>query len=319
MTLFDNDQTSAVQSSIDETPRLSLKAAIVSGAEPLRAADGLWGKVGHLLRRDWLGLAATTFLALLLLTTVVGSFILGDAARTANLQIRFVPPLSTEHGWEYVLGSDALGRSFLARLTVAARTTMLISVTAVIAAALVGAFIGMVVGYARGRLDKMTMRIADVMLAFPSLLLALIVLYTLGADLFSLILVLALARIAMYTRVARAETLAVRERVYIRASRAFGAGSIRIVSTQILPVIANPLIALATLEFAMVMLAESALSFLGLGVTEPNVTWGGLIAEGRNYLQGAWWVALLPGLAITVTAISTNILAELVRKAADSE
>ncbi|PWU55415.1 ABC transporter permease [Micromonospora globispora] len=319
MTLLNNDQENVENDSAEEAPRLSLRAAARSGPEPLRAADGLWRKVGHLLRRDVLGIAATTYLVLLLLTTVVGSFVLADSARNTNLHLRFVPPLSTQYGWEYVLGSDALGRSFLAQLTVAARTTLLISIGAVIAAAVVGALIGTVVGYARGRLDKVAMRIADVMLAFPSLLLALIVLYTLGAGLGSLILVLALARIAMYTRVARAETLAVRERVFIRASRAFGAGSLRIVCTQILPVIANPLVALATLEFALVMLAESALSFLGLGVHEPDVTWGGLIAEGRNYLQHAWWIALLPGLAITLTAIATNVLAELVRKAAESE
>jgi peptide/nickel transport system permease protein len=319
MTLFKNDQAAAGTDPIADGPRLSLNAVASAGSEPIRVADGLWRKVSYLLRRDALGMTATTYLVLLLLATVIGSFVLGEAARTTNLQLRFVPPLSTEYGWQYILGSDALGRSFLARLVVAARTTMIIAVAAVIGAALLGAFIGMMVGYARGRLDKLVMRVADVMLAFPSLLLALIVLYTIGANLGSLILVLALARIAMYTRVARAETLAVRERVYIRASRAFGAGAARIVSTQILPVIANPLIALATLEFAMVMLAESALSFLGLGVREPDVTWGGLIAEGRNYLEGAWWVALLPGLAITLTAISTNVLAELIRKAAESE
>ena len=319
MTLFRNDQVGTDKSLVEDGPRISLNAAVSAGSEPVRAADGLWRKVRYLLRRDMLGITAMTYLVLLLLATVVGSFVLGEAASTTNLKLRFVPPLSTEYGWQYVLGSDAMGRSFLARLVVAARTTMIIAVTAVVAAALVGAFIGMIVGFARGRLDKFTMRIADVMLAFPSLLLALIVLYTIGANLGSLILVLALARIAMYTRVTRAETLAVRERVYIRASRAFGAGATRIVSTQILPVIVTPLIAVATLEFAMVMLAESALSFLGLGVREPDVTWGGLIAEGRNYLQDAWWVALLPGLAITLTAIATNVLAELIRKAAESE
>jgi peptide/nickel transport system permease protein len=319
MTSFNTRQEGVESSSSEATPNLSLRTAAGSGSDPLSVADGLWRKVGQLLRRDALGMVAASYLVLLVLTAVVGPLVLGDAASDTNLQLRFVPPLSTEHGWQYVLGSDALGRSFLARLTVAARTTLLISVVAVVAAAVVGALLGTVVGYARGRLDKVTMRIADVMLAFPSLLLALIVLYTLGASLGSLILVLALARIAMYTRVARAETLAVRERVFIRASRAFGSGSARIVFSQILPVIANPLVAIATLEFAMVMLAESALSFLGLGVREPDVTWGGLIAEGRNYLEGAWWVALLPGLALTLTAVATNLLAELVRRAAESE
>ena len=296
---------------------VSLRAA--SGADPVRDAHGLWRKIGHQLRRDVLGWAAMAWIVLLVLAASVGPVFLKDAAGEPALQLRFLPPLSTEHGWQYLLGSDALGRSYLARLVVAARTTLLIALVAVLVALAIGSLIGTVAGFLRGRLDMVVMRVADVMLAFPSLLLALIVLYTLGAGLVPLILVLALARIAMYTRVARAETLAVRERVYIRASRAFGAGPVRIVLTQVIPVIASPLVALATLEFAMVMLAESALSFLGLGVHEPDVTWGGLIAEGRNYLESAWWVALLPGLALTLTAVATNVLAELVRKAAESE
>ena len=317
MTLLNRDHRRRGTEAEADWPPVSLRAA--SGAEPVRQAHGLWRKVGYQLRRDALGGAAAGWLVLLVLAAAVGPAFLGDMAREPALQLRFLPPLSTEHGWEYVLGSDALGRGYLARLVVAARTTLLIALVAVLVALAVGSIIGTVSGFLRGRLDTVVMRVADVMLAFPSLLLALIVLYTLGTGLVPLILVLALARIAMYSRVARAVTLAVRERVYIRASRAFGSGSARIVLTQIIPVIANPLVALATLEFAMVMLAESALSFLGLGVHEPDITWGGLIAEGRNYLESAWWVALFPGLALTLTAVATNVLAELVRKAAESE
>jgi peptide/nickel transport system permease protein len=288
-------------------------------AEALKGRDSFSVRFRHVLRRDRLGKTAVAFLIVMALAAALGPILLGDAATQAHLDRRFVPPMSTEHGWTYVFGSDALGRSFLARLLVAARTTLIIAVLAVVLSALVGAIIGTVVGYAGGRLDTFAMRTADVMLAFPSLLLALIVLYTIGPGIAALIFVLAVARLALYTRVARAETLAVRERLFVTAARALGAGPLRIVRTQIAPVIAPSVVALATLEFALVILSESALSFLGLGVQQPDVTWGGLIAEGRNYLRDAWWVALLPGLAITLTAIAVNVLADVIRRATQSD
>lgn len=298
---------------------MSVDDDLRSAAEPVARADTLRVRVAHVLRGDVAGMFAAVFLVLLIAVAIVGPRLLGPDALTANLQLRFVPPLSLEHGWLYVAGSDALGRSFAARLVTATQTTLLISGLAVVAALLVGSVIGTLVGYVGGWADSVVMRTADVMLAFPALLLALIVIYTLGPGLLSLVFVLAVTRIALYTRVARAETLAVRERLFVRAAQALGAGRVRIVRTQIAPVVAPSLIALATLEFALVVLAESALSFLGLGMRDPDVTWGGLIAEGRNYLRDAWWVALLPGLAITLTAISVNLLADVVRRARASD
>ena len=273
----------------------------------------------HVLRSDRLGQAALVFLVLIVLAALLGPLVIGDAATHANLGKRFVTPFDPQQGAAYVLGSDALGRSFLARLLVAARTTVVIAVLAVVASALIGSLIGTVVGYLGGRVDSYVMRIADVMQAFPSLLLALIILYTVGPGLVPLIFVLAVARMEVYVRVARAETLAVRERLFVTAARALGAGPIRIVLTQIAPVIAPSLVGLATLEFALVILSESALSFLGLGVQQPDITWGGLIAEGRNYLRDAWWVALLPGLAITLTAVAVNVMADVVRRTTQSD
>jgi peptide/nickel transport system permease protein len=288
-------------------------------AEAVRRRDRFSVRLRYVLRTDRLGQAALAFLVLVVLAAVLGPLVMGDAATQADLGKRFVAPFDPQQGAAYFLGSDALGRSFLARLLVAARTTLVIAVLAVVASALVGSLIGTVVGYIGGRTDAYTMRIADVMLAFPSLLLALIILYTLGPGLAPLIFVLAVARLALYARVARAETLAVRERLFVTAARALGAGPTRIVLTQIAPVIAPSLVGLATLEFALVILSESALSFLGLGVRQPDITWGGLIAEGRNYLRDAWWVALLPGLAITLTAVAVNVLADVVRRTTQSD
>jgi peptide/nickel transport system permease protein len=291
----------------------------VAEATSIKRRDTFTVRLRYILRRDRLGQAALVFLVIIVLAAVFGPLLMGDASTRAELGKRFVPPFHPGQGAAYVLGSDALGRSFLARLLVAARTTLIIAVIAVFAATIIGSLIGTVVGYIGGRVDAYVMRIADVMQAFPSLLLALIILYTVGPGLVPLIFVLAVARLEVYVRVARAQTLAVRERLFVTAARALGAGSIRIVLRQIVPVIAPTLVGLATLEFALVILSESALSFLGLGVQQPDVTWGGLIAEGRNYLRDAWWVALLPGLAITLTAVAVNVLADVVRRTTQSD
>lgn len=286
-------------------------------AEQVQQSERFVSKLAYTLARDRGAQFGVVFLGTVLLASLAAPLFVGPALEP-RLDLRFEPP-TLEHGWHYALGADALGRSFLARLIVAGRTTLLIAFVAVLLASVLGSLIGATVGYLRGVPETIVMRVVDVMLAFPSLLLALIVLYILGPGVASLMLVLAVGRLPAFTRVARGEALAVRERVFITASRALGSGPIRIMAKQILPVIAPPLVALATLEFALVILAESALSFLGLGIQAPDVTWGGLIAEGRNYLRDAWWVALLPGLVITLTAVSVNLLADAVRRTNETD
>lgn len=286
-------------------------------AEPIGSQEKLATRMRGLLKRDRSVQIALGFAVVLLLTAAFGPLLLSDTAQSANVANRFLPPLSMAEGWEYVLGSDAVGRSFLARLVVASRTTLTIAILAVLSAAIVGFLVGTVVGYLGGIADAVAMRAADVMLAFPTLLLALVVLYTFPKGIGTLIFVLAVTRLAVYTRVARGETLAVRERLYVRAARALGATRSRIILRQVAPVIAPTVGVLATLEFALVILAESSLSFLGIGIQPPDVTWGMLISEGRNYLRDAWWVALLPGVAITATTISVNILADWFRRAGE--
>jgi peptide/nickel transport system permease protein len=283
------------------------------------ARDHYRARLAYVLRQSFWSRVALGYLVVLVVLCVVAPLFFGDLASDADLTKRFVAPFHPSEGMRYFLGSDAVGRSFAARLLVAARTTLLITVSAVAASAVIGGLIGTIVGYAGGTVDAVAMRTADVMLAFPSLLLALIVLYTVGPGLMALILVLAVSRVAMYTRVARAEALAVRERMFVTAARSLGASPARIVMRQVVPVIRPTIITLATVEFALVILAESALSFLGLGVQEPHVTWGRLIADGRNYLEDAWWVALFPGVAITLTAICVNVLADVVRRVAESD
>ena len=163
----------------------------------------------------------------------------------------------------------------------------------------------------------MIMRMADILMGFPSLLLALIVLYVLEPAVTNVVLVLAITRVPIYLRTTRAEVLEVRERMFVTAARAMGATPMRIVWRHIRPMVTPTIVTIATLDFAFVMLAESSLSFLGLGIQSPEFSWGLMVAQGKNYLGTAWWLAFWPGLAITLTTMSLNLFANWVRIVGD--
>ena len=270
-----------------------------------------------LLWRDKFALAAALFLLVVALCAIFGPWLVADTASAINLRARNLPPFSLERGWFYVLGADALGRSMVARLIVGSQNTLAVAGAAVLLAMAIGAALGLVAGYKGGWLSNLILRLADIVLSFPSLLLALIVLYALGASVANVILVLAVTRIPLYLRTARAEVLEIRERVYVSAARVLGARPRRLIWRHIAPATLPTLINLATLDFAAVMLSESSLSFLGLGMQPPEVSWGLMVAEGQDYLSTAWWLSFWPGLAITLTAMSANLLANWVSIVSD--
>ncbi len=215
------------------------------------------------------------------------------------------------------MGADALGRPLLARIIVATQNTLMVAAGAVALSATVGTFLGLVAGFSSPRVNQIIMRLADVIMSFPSLLIAVIVLYILGSSILNLMLVLAITRIPVYLRTTRAEVLEIRERMFVQAARVMGASSKRILFRHILPVVLPTLTTLATLDFAYVMLAESALSFLGIGIQPPEITWGLMISQGRQYLTNAWWLSFWPGLAIILTTMSLNLLSNWLRIALD--
>jgi peptide/nickel transport system permease protein len=270
-----------------------------------------------LLWRDKFTFAAVLFLLAVLFCVFFGNYFFSRYASVINLTTRTAPPLSLEHGWIFVLGGDALGRSMLARVIVGAQNTILIAAAAVLYSFAVGVTLGLVAGYRDGWVSNVIMRFTDILMSFPSLLLALIVLYVLEPAISNVILVLAITRIPIYIRTTRAEVLEIRERMFITAARVMGASSPRIVLCHILPMVLPTLTTVATLEFAMVMLSESTLSFLGLGIQPPSFSWGLMVAQGQNYLGNAWWLAFWPGLAITLTATSLNLLANWLRIVTD--
>jgi len=205
----------------------------------------------------------------------------------------------------------------LARLVVASRTTLSVAVPAVLLSAVIGSVIGMWAGYHRGWRETVAMRIADVIMSFPSLLLAVVVLYVFSPSAANIILVLAVTRIPVYLRTARAESAELQSRVFVDAARTFGAGATSIITRHVVPIVLPTLLTVATLDFCYVMLAESSLSFLGIGIQPPDVSWGLMVAQGRTYLHTAWWLSFFPGLAIVITTVSATILAAWARIATD--
>ncbi|WP_114946750.1 ABC transporter permease [Microvirga calopogonii] len=270
-----------------------------------------------MLWRDKFATVAVIFLLLVILCAIFGPAWLGDAAVKQNLRGRNAPPFSLQQGWLFVLGADALGRPLLARIVVAAQNTLAIAAGAVVLSSILGATLGLIAGYGPKWASTLIMRMADVIMSFPSLLLAVIVLYMLKPSVANLILVLAITRIPIYLRTTRAEALEIRERMFVQAAQVMGASSRRIVFRHILPMIVPTLVTIATLDFAFVMLAESALSFLGIGIQPPEITWGLMVAQGRQYLANAWWLAFWPGLAIILTTLSLNLLSGWLRIALD--
>lgn len=271
----------------------------------------------RMLWNDKFAFFSLVFIVFIAICALVGPGFLGENATKLNLRLRNFPPFSFEHGWLYFLGADALGRSMIARLVVASQNTLIIAASAVVLSMIVGGILGIIAGYFSGRFSNLIMRLADIIMSFPSLLIAVVILYIFEPRVANLVLVLGITRLPIYMRTARAEVLEIRERLFVSAARVLGAGKARILGRHIAPLVIPTLVTIATLEFAFVMLAESSLSFLGIGIQPPEITWGLMVAQGRNYLQSAWWLSFFPGLMIMLSALSLNLLAGWLRIALD--
>jgi peptide/nickel transport system permease protein len=233
---------------------------------------------------------------------------------------RLTPPVlfpggSTEH-W---LGTDHLGRDVLSRLIHGARIAVIVGVTTVVISGLLGLGIGLVAGYFGGLADTGLMRLLDIQLSMPFMLLALSIIGILGPSLRNIVIVLAITGWVIYARVVRAEILSLRTRDFVAACRSLGGSDLRIILRHLLPNVISSVIVIATLEVGRMMLLESALSFLGLGVRPPTPSWGSMLADGRVYLASAWWLATFPGLAISVTVLSINVVGDWLRDYLDPE
>ena len=235
-----------------------------------------------------------------------------------DLTVVLKPPFWLPDGsLQHPLGTDHLGRDVYSRLVYGAQISLAISVLAALLGAAVGVAAGLLAGYRGGRIDALIMRIVDLNLAFPLILLALAVVALLGASLKNLVIVMSITTWMIYARVVRGLSLSLRQQEFVQAIRALGAHDARIIARHVLPNVLAPVMVIWTLEVARVILMESALSFLGLGVPPPTPTWGRMLAEGRDYLTVAAWIAVFPGLAILVTVLGINFLGDGLRDLLD--
>ena len=224
-------------------------------------------------------------------------------------------PLSTLEGSGrfVLLGTDQVGRDLLSRIMHASRVTLTVAFAAVLVSCLIGTTVGLLAGYFRGWFDIIAMRWVDIALAFPFELLALSVVAVTGPSLTVVIIVLGLRIWVVYARVVRGSVLSIREKDYINGARAAGASELRIITKYLLPNVVTPVIVVSTLYVGRMILIESSLSFLGIGVPPPTPTWGGILGDGRGYIDTSWWIAFFPGLAIMVTVLSVNLLGDWLR------
>ena len=235
-----------------------------------------------------------------------------------NLRARLMPPAWMEGGsWEYVLGTDRQGFDILSRIIHGARISLSISVLAIALGGGVGTVLGLIAAYRGGWIDTLIMRIVDIKLAFPSILLALVLVAVSGPGFQTVVLVIALLLWARFARMVRGEALAIKQQDFIARAQVAGASPLRIMARHIFPNVVNTVVVLATLEVGHVIILESTLSFLGAGLVKPTPAWGLMVADGRALIVTAWWLFFFPTLAIVLTVLSMNLLGDWLRDRLD--
>jgi peptide/nickel transport system permease protein len=276
-------------------------------ARPAAAAlERLW-------RLKW-GLVAAGVLVAIVASAVLAPWVAPRDPLAVNITRRLLPPAWMPGGSaRHLLGTDPVGRDLLSRVIYGGRVSLVVGVVAVLLSATIGVLLGLGAGYFRGRADWTIMALVNVMLTFPFVLLALAVIAVLGPSLTNMIIVLGVAGWPIYARVVRAETMAISEREFVLAGRALGMSHARIIFRQILPNLVSAIVVIATLQVAQVIILESFLSFLGLGVQPPTPAWGNMLGEGRVYMLNSWWIAAFPGLAIFVTTLVINLMGNALR------
>ncbi len=281
-------------------------AAALAG--PAARPRGLLGALrGN--RLSWIGVG---LLAAIVTAAIAAPLVAPYDPVEQHIAYRLEPPSA-----EFLLGTDTFGRDVLSRLIYGARVSLTVAFAAVLVAMVIGSALGILAGYLGGLFDQIVMALLDVMLSFPTLLLGLMIAAMLGASLENLIIAIAVTEIAPFARVARAPTIALREREFIEAGRALGFGRARLMGVHILPNMISDVAVMASLWTAAAIRTESSLSFIGLGVRPPTPTWGGMIREGFDNILNAWWLALFPSLAVLLTVLALNLLGDALRDAID--
>ena len=264
--------------------------------------------------RRFPGIPLFILLFLLVLPGLFAPYLAPHNPIRGSLRARLKPPMWVQGGaLTHPLGTDKVGRDILSRIIYGARVSLAVSIVAILVSGVVGTALGLMAGYFGGRIDALIMRLVDISLGLPVILLALVFVAAVGASFATVVGVTAVLLWARYARQVRGETLSIRERDFVARARVAGASHFRIMLRYIFPNVVNTLTVLATLQIGAVILLESALSFLGAGIPRPTPTWGSMISDGRDLIVVAWWIAMFPGLAIMLTVLSLNLLGDWLR------
>ncbi|EYR80447.1 MULTISPECIES: ABC transporter permease subunit [unclassified Shinella] len=258
------------------------------------------------------------FFLVILFVAVFAPFVAPHSPSSQNRELLLLPPVFQDGGmWGHILGTDAVGRDILSRLIYGARFSLFIGLVVVTLSVVSGVLIGLIAGYFRGKVDTFIMRIMDIILAFPSLLLALVLVAVLGPGLLNAMIAISLVNQPHFVRLTRAAVMTEKSKDYVVGSKVAGAGTLRLMFLTILPNCLAPLIVQATLAFSAAILDAAALGFLGMGAQPPTPEWGTMLAEAREFIQRAWWVVTFPGLAILITVLAINLMGDGLRDALD--
>ena len=287
-------------------------AAPRAAAPALRPERPRWRESLRLLARNPTAAVSAVLLLGIILLAVFAGALAPSGANTQDIAHRLQAP-----GWGHPFGTDDLGRDILSRVLLGAGVSLRVGFLSVALALVVGTLIGLFAGYYGRWVDDVLMRIMDMIFAFPAVLLAIAILAVRGPGPDNAVLAIGVVYIPIFARVTRASVLSVREEVYVRASRSVGASDLRIIFRHVLPNAAPPIIVQTSISLAFAVLAEAALSFLGLGTQPPNPSWGLMLAEGREFIDLAWWMSVIPGLAIFVTVLCFNLLGDGLRDVLD--
>jgi len=274
-------------------------------------------RFSYLLKRDKIAIVSFVILSVFIICALIPSRIAPYDPYKMNLRSRFEPPMGEGVKGSYILGTDQLGRDLLSRIIYGARVSLVVSSSAVLLSLILGVTIGLISGFVGGLGDNALMGLTEVQLAIPYILLAIAIIAILGPSNLNLIIVCAVTGWTVYAKLVRAQVLSVREETYVMAAKAIGCTVPQIIFNHILPQIIVPIIVVATLEMARIILLEASLSFLGLGVQPPNISWGLILSDGREYLNSAWWVSTFSGIAIMLTVLAINSIGNLLSEVLD--
>lgn len=281
--------------------------------------DKAKGKISR--KRDFLKLTflvPVIVLTLLVIVAIFAPYIAPYPPTVGVLKDRLLPPAFVSGGnANYLLGTDGLGRDILSRIIYGARISLSVSLLVISITAAIGTVLGIMAGFFGGRTDGFLMRITDVALSFPPILIAMLLATALGPSFQTVVIAMSILGWAGYSRLIRGETLRIREADFIAQARVSGCSPVRIMLRHIFPNVINPLIIMMTLAVGMMILVEAALSYLGVGIPPPNPSWGSMVSDGRNLIDTAWWIAFFPGMSIALVVLSGNFLGDWIRDKLD--